>query len=143
MSLAFDGTPVTRAVLAVVVTASALVLGTKTTKHRFPPGLDQFVHLFVFRHPVELIFGAGLLYYFRLFERQLGSSKYGGFAVATLAFSFLGQLAVSSFFSLPLTSGPYSLIYANFVTFALDVPPVQSFSVLGRRVTDKVSLNVQ
>lgn len=32
--------------------------------------------LFAFSSTPELIFGAALLYYFRVFERQIGSNKY-------------------------------------------------------------------
>eukprot|EP00884_Botryococcus_braunii_P010444 jgi/Botrbrau1/19400/Bobra.0338s0028.1 len=133
----FDGTPVTRALLAVVVSLSAILLYTKTTKQRFGPFLDLFLELLVFRHPGELIFGTILLWYFKLFERQLGPAKYAGFALATLLTPLIGQIVLSKLLHWPRSSGPFSLIYANFVTFVLDVPPMQSFSVLGWRFTEK------
>jgi len=35
-----------------------------------PAYIAAFEHAFVFSHPGELLFGTGLLYYSRLFERQ-------------------------------------------------------------------------
>ena len=36
-----------------------------------PAYVAAFEHAFVFSHPGELLFGTGLLYYSRLFERQV------------------------------------------------------------------------
>ena len=35
-------------------------------------------------------------------------------------------------------SGPYGLLFSCFVPFALEVPPLHRFQLLGLRLTDKV-----
>ena len=68
----------------------------------------------------------------------MGSRKYGGFVAGTAAVSFLLEWAASAALRVALPSGPYGLIFANFVTFALAVPPLQKFTLFGRQLTDKV-----
>ncbi|RLM93495.1 rhomboid-like protein 20 isoform X2 [Panicum miliaceum] len=48
--------------------------------------------LFAFSSTPELIFGAALLYYFRVFERQIGSNKYAVFIVFSTMVSVLLQI---------------------------------------------------
>eukprot|EP00898_Chlorokybus_atmophyticus_P000786 jgi/Chlat1/1708/Chrsp127S01937 len=99
---------------------------------------------FVFSSPGEIIFGLYLLYYFRIFERQVGSSKFGAYTVITLALSSLLQVAslVIQSDSRPLASGPYGLIFASFVPFLFDIPHAARFSVFGLRLSDKVFIYV-
>ena len=68
----------------------------------------------------------------------MGSAKYGGFVLGTGALAYLLELAAVSLLRLRMPSGPYGLIFANFVTFALTVPPLQRFTLFGRPFTDKV-----
>lgn len=68
----------------------------------------------------------------------MGSAKYGGFVLGTGALSFLLELAAAAALHVSAPSGPYGLIFANFVTFALTVPPLQRFSLFGRQLPDKV-----
>ncbi len=72
---------------------------------------------------------------------QMGSRKYGGFVVGTAAVSLLMEWAASAALRTALPSGPYALIFANFVTFALTVPPLQKFTLFGRQLSDKVRLS--
>ena len=67
----------------------------------------------------------------------MGSRKYGGYVAGTAAVSLLLEWAASAAFRAVLPSGPYGLIFANFVTFALAVPPLQKFTLFGRQLTDK------
>lgn len=92
------------------------------------------------RNPAELLFGAFLIYYFRLLERHTGSKKFGAFALATTGISYCLQLAVSKVAGLtkPLPSGPYPFIFACFVQFFFQVPALSKFTVLGWRLSDKV-----
>ena len=48
-----------------------------------------FPSVFAFQSTPELMFGLYLLYYFRVFERQIGSNKY---SVGTLPFIFLPSI---------------------------------------------------
>ncbi|VAH80839.1 unnamed protein product [Triticum turgidum subsp. durum] len=48
--------------------------------------------LFAFSSSPELIFGVALLYYFRVFERQIGSNKYAVFIVFSMTVSVLLQI---------------------------------------------------
>lgn len=73
------------------VGASVVAQAAKVSRRRVP-ALQAFAHLFVFRHPGELLFGSALLYYFRLIERQYGSAKYGSYAVVTCGLAFTLQL---------------------------------------------------
>ena len=68
----------------------------------------------------------------------MGSARYGGFVLSTVGLSYLLELAAAATLHLRPSSGPYGLIFANFVTFALAVPPLQRFTLFGRQLTDKV-----
>ncbi|XP_044350547.1 rhomboid-like protein 20 isoform X2 [Triticum aestivum] len=48
--------------------------------------------LFAFSSSPELIFGVALLYYFRVFERQIGSNKYAVFIIFSMTVSVLLQI---------------------------------------------------
>lgn len=97
--------------------------------------------LFAFSSSPELIFGAALLYYFRVFERQIGSNKYAVFIVFSMAVSLLLQILSLGYLkdpSLnPLTSGPYGLIFASYVPFFFDIPISTKFRIFGLRLSDK------
>ena len=94
----------------------------------------------MFRHPGELIFGAALLYYTRLFERRLGSAKYGSFVAAACGAAYFLEMLAGSLLRLPAASGPYPVIFASLVSFVLDVPPLHNLQVFGVRATDKVGV---
>ncbi|KAK6944466.1 Peptidase S54, rhomboid domain, partial [Dillenia turbinata] len=97
--------------------------------------------IFAFSSTPELIFGLYLLYYFRVFERQIGSNKYSVFIVFSVIISLLLEalvLAVLKDPSLnPLVSGPYGLIFSSFVPFFFDIPVSTRFSIFGFRFSDK------
>jgi hypothetical protein len=121
-------------------------------------------HLF-FSYPQELLFGLFLIYHFRVFERQMGSAKFGVGEIPIdikffrpLRFSrswflqFLNCLCTWSFqpwktrlldrkFTgfISMTSGyRYSFIFACFVLYFFDVPPTYRFSLCGIRSNDKL-----
>ncbi|KAL3161067.1 hypothetical protein ABBQ38_009450 [Trebouxia sp. C0009 RCD-2024] len=133
----FAGAPVTKFILASSISSSVILQAAHGFQRRPSPYLHFLSQSFIFRHPGELACGTLLLYYFRLLERQRGSAKHGACVASTLAISYGLQSALAAAFSVVLPSGPYGLIFANFVPFALDIPPAQRFTLLGLPMTDK------
>ncbi|GBG72237.1 hypothetical protein CBR_g11167 [Chara braunii] len=106
----------------------------------------SFTGNLVFASLPEMIFGLYLLYFFRMFERRAGSSKFGVFVIFSTTFATLLQIGyllllqggsggVGS--SKVLAPGPFALIFSLFVPFFLDVPVSTHFSILGLRLSDK------
>ncbi|CAI9301415.1 unnamed protein product [Lactuca saligna] len=99
------------------------------------------VSTFTFSSTPELMFGAYLLYYFRVFERQIGSNKYAVFVSFSIIVSSLLQLFGQAFLNDPtlsvLTSGPYGLIFSSFVPFYFDIPVSTRFRVNALSFSDK------
>lgn len=111
----------------------------RASSRRVPLVVSLLTRALVFQHPGELLFGCVLLYHFRLFERQLGSAKYGAFLVLAGASSKLLELGLlGRLLGVRCASGPYTAVFANFVGFLADVPCTQRFSVFGWPMTDKV-----
>ena len=130
----------TKFVLATSLSSSVVAQAVRSFRNPPPAYLHWFTQSFVFRHPGELASGAILLYYFRLFERQRGSAKHGASTASILAISYALQTAVTSATATALPAGPYGLIFASFVPFAVDVPPAQRFSLFGLPMTDKARI---
>ena len=139
----FVGAPITKFILVSSVSSSVILQAAHGFQRRPSPYLHFLSQYFVFRHPGELACGTLLLYYFRLLERQRGSSKHGACVASTLAISYALQSVVSAALATVLPSGPYGLIFANFVPFTLDVPPAQNFTLFGLPMTDKASTQHQ
>jgi membrane associated rhomboid family serine protease len=111
-----------------------------------------FTHHFVFNSMGETIFGLILLYQFRLFERQMGSKKFGAFTVLSMFVSSLVEIASLTLFNRDAVylergaaaarglrlSGPFTLIFSLFVQYWRDVPSTYKFRVLGIPFSDKV-----
>ncbi|PON39076.1 Ubiquitin-associated domain containing protein [Parasponia andersonii] len=99
------------------------------------------VSVFAFSSTPELMFGLYLLYYFRVFERQIGSNKYSVFILFSVTVSLLLEVLALSFLKDPvtnlITSGPYGLIFASFVPFFFDIPVSTRFRVFGIHFSDK------
>jgi len=103
------------------------------------PAWRLITNHFFFASPGELLFGLLLIYYFRLFERQMGTVKFGGFTFVTLAIATMTQIAlyvVSP--TTKISSGPYSLLFACFVLFFSDVPSTYRFHLCGIPASDKL-----
>ncbi|XP_048127107.1 rhomboid-like protein 20 isoform X2 [Rhodamnia argentea] len=95
---------------------------------------------FAFSSTPELMFGLYMLYYFRVFERQIGSNKYSVFIVFSSITSILCEvlaLALLKDTSLKFTPGPYGLIFASFIPFYLDIPVSTKIRVFGVQFSDK------
>ncbi|RXH76861.1 hypothetical protein DVH24_019749 [Malus domestica] len=99
------------------------------------------VSVFAFSSTPELMFGLYLLYYFRVFERQIGSNKYSVFILYSVMVSLLFEILALAILKDPavnlFTSGPYGLIFASFVPFFFDIPVSTRFRVFGVRFSDK------
>ncbi|KAJ8770412.1 hypothetical protein K2173_015026 [Erythroxylum novogranatense] len=130
----FNNAPVTK--LFVIASAVfTLFFGVRGTSSKLgfsyqdilrrPPVWKLIASVFAFSSTPELMFGLYLLYYFRVFERQIGSNKYSVFILFSLMVSMLFESLTLSLLKDPsatLTSGPYSLIFASFVPFYFDIP---------------------
>lgn len=96
----------------------------------------------MFQSSPEIIFGLYLVYFFRVFERQVGSNKYAVFALFSSVVSILVQ--VCALFTLrgvegdlSLSPGPYGLLFACYVPFCFDIPVSTRFCVLSVDLSDK------
>ncbi|KAK9290501.1 hypothetical protein L1049_008671 [Liquidambar formosana] len=89
----------------------------------------------------EMMFGLYLLYYFRVFERQIGSNKYSVFILFSVVVSLLFEILALALLKDPtlniLTSGPYGLIFSSFIPFYFDIPVSTRFRVFGIHFSDK------
>lgn len=135
--MSFGGAPVSRALVLATAGSSVLAQAVRAARRPMPPHIAAFEQAFVFWHPGELLFGVGLLYYFRLLERQMGTAKFGGRLLATTGLSCLLRLAAGQLFRWHHASGPYGFLFSCFVPFALNVPPLHRFQLFGLRLTDK------
>ncbi|XP_043691804.1 rhomboid-like protein 20 [Telopea speciosissima] len=95
---------------------------------------------FAFSSTPELMFGLYLLYYFRVFERQIGSNKYSVFILFSMIVSLLYEVLLLFLVKDPskvLASGPYGLIFSSFVPFFFDIPVSTRFRIFGIHISDK------
>ncbi|KAH6779605.1 Ubiquitin-associated protein [Perilla frutescens var. hirtella] len=99
------------------------------------------ISVFGFSSTPELVFGIYLLYYFRVFERQIGSNKYTVFILFSIFTSVLIEVLALLLLKDPslniLTSGPYGLIFSSFVPFYFDIPVSTRFRVFNLNFSDK------
>lgn len=141
----FYNTPVTKVVIALVVTTTLFgsILGSQ--KRLVLDLAEAFgnyqlwrlvTHHFVFSTPGELLFGVVLLYYFRQFERQMGSAKFAGFVTFATTFYTGALCTILSLFpnngaSNVSISGPYAIIFAEIVHFIFATPALYTFQLVG------------
>jgi hypothetical protein len=166
--------PVNKAVtlLTVGLTVGAWLFDASRSMTLTPAGLRHMqlwrlvLHHFVFGSVGELLFGLIMMHQFRMFERQMGSSKFATFAsvsagISTLVATAAGILLVPSM-GLTTTSmgagttgstgaaaaaavpfgfsGPYGLLFACLAQYVYDVPASYRFKVLGLPLSDKLFL---
>ncbi|CAI9782865.1 unnamed protein product [Fraxinus pennsylvanica] len=97
--------------------------------------------VFAFSSTPELVFGIYLLYYFRVFERQIGSNKYSVFILFSVIVSLLLEVLALKLLKDPsltvLASGPYDLIFSSFIPFYFDIPVSTRFRVFSLHFSDK------
>ncbi|PKI50834.1 rhomboid-like protein 20 [Punica granatum] len=145
----FNNAPVTRAfvVASAIFTVFLGIQGRSARLGLSYQDIFQKFHLWrllasvlAFSSTPELIFGLYLLYYFRVFERQIGSNKYSVFILFSMLSSIFMEIIALALLKDPsakLTSGPYGLIFASFIPFYFDIPVSTRFRVFGVRFTDK------
>lgn len=99
---------------------------------------------FFFTSPGEVLFGLILFYYFRLFERQMGSAKFGAFAFLSFTLSTLLEVGYLALFqpNSEFVSGPYGFLFATFVLFYSSVPACSRYRFLGVNLSDKLLVYV-
>ncbi|GLH07449.1 hypothetical protein R5R35_014251 [Gryllus longicercus] len=94
----------------------------------------------------DLVCGALLIYYFRVFERRYGSHKFASYLLATCTVAtILETVAIISLQYVDidvhnggyLPPGPYGLIFPLFVSYFFDIPRVAQTHFLGIPVTGK------
>eukprot|EP00002_Diphylleia_rotans_P040201 TRINITY_DN9480_c0_g1_i10.p1 TRINITY_DN9480_c0_g1~~TRINITY_DN9480_c0_g1_i10.p1 ORF type:complete len:300 (-),score=26.47 TRINITY_DN9480_c0_g1_i10:334-1233(-) len=96
------------------------------------------VHI-AFSSVTELLLGLSLLYFFRVFERQMGSGKYGFFVFFVTLLSTI-MYVTKLFGSTSLESiipGPYPIIFSSFVLYLVDIIPRHFITVFRWTVPDK------
>eukprot|EP01025_Chloroclados_australasicus_P042435 TRINITY_DN4513_c0_g1_i5.p1 TRINITY_DN4513_c0_g1~~TRINITY_DN4513_c0_g1_i5.p1 ORF type:complete len:275 (-),score=10.09 TRINITY_DN4513_c0_g1_i5:159-983(-) len=135
----FAYAPVSQGILFVTLSSSLSFQASKVNPYGLQRILRMLMRNFIFIHPGELIFGLGLLYYFRLFERQRGSVNYGSFLVVVAGISSVLEVALTWLLPVKVLQvwGPYGVIMAQFIPYILDVPPTARFNFLGAQLTDK------
>eukprot|EP01024_Parvocaulis_polyphysoides_P068121 TRINITY_DN8259_c0_g1_i6.p1 TRINITY_DN8259_c0_g1~~TRINITY_DN8259_c0_g1_i6.p1 ORF type:complete len:297 (-),score=25.41 TRINITY_DN8259_c0_g1_i6:77-910(-) len=135
----FAFAPVSQGLLFVTLSSSMTFQAAKISQESIPRFIRPLIRNFIFVHPGELIFGLGLLYYFRLFERQKGSVNYGSFLVVATGISSILEVIIAYFSPSRISYiwGPYAIIMAQFIPFIVDVPPTARFNLLGAQLTDK------
>lgn len=128
----------TKGLLLGTLSSSVILQATRAARRRSPLLVSLFTHAFAFRNPGELLFGASLLYFYRLFERQWGSRKYASFVAVACGVAYALEAAAGAALGLPSAAGPFPLLFANLAAnFVLLVPPTHRFTVFGLKMTDK------
>jgi hypothetical protein len=139
----FKGAPVSRALVTAVLATSLFVqMVAKNLNRRRSLVLDSFISGLAFHQPGELFFGVLLLYYFRLFERQMGIGKFGAYVLFILFFGFSVERFFLITFQRDSARGLYPLIFSNMVAFLLEVPPLHRFSLFGIQLSEKMFVYV-
>ncbi|XAR71457.1 hypothetical protein NMG60_11028720 [Bertholletia excelsa] len=146
----FNNAPVTRT-FVIVCAVFTIIFGIQGHSSRLGLSYQDIfkklqvwkliVSTFAFSSTPELVFGLYLLYYFRVFERQIGSNKYSVFLLFSVIASLLFEVLALALLKDPtlntLKSGPYGFIFSSFVPFYLDIPVSTRFRVFGLRFSDK------
>jgi len=94
----------------------------------------------------DAIFCFVLIYYFRIFERRLGSRKFVSHLIAMAGLSGLFEWVITSLFLMSnikaisgiLSIGPYGCILPWFVFYMSDIPSLNSTSVFGMTMSNKI-----
>ena len=161
----FRGSPVTKGLLIATSATSVYFLSSFSKRAKAPVLLS----LLAFPHPGALLLGTGLLVRARAanmlirshlsqaftvalcpeffcvyrsqytsstnLERQAGSSKHAGFVGTGIVLQAL-MLTLSVGLA---STGPLVLLFSNMTMLMLDTPSTQHFTLMGVRLTDKVS----
>eukprot|EP01018_Ginkgo_biloba_P000796 Gb_24078 [translate_table: standard] len=145
----FQNAPVTKGLILICGVSSIIIAtqGRASSGSLSYQAIVKKIHIWrlvasasVFSSTSELMFGLYLLYYFRVFERQIGSNKYAVFVLFSAVLSTFFELISLALFKdtiSGLASGPYGIIFSSFVPFLLDIPVSTRFRTFGVRFSDK------
>jgi len=98
-------------------------------------------HHFLFKNPGDLIVGLLIIYYFRVFERQMGTKNFLSTIITMMLISTSLEIAVLSADLMKLSfEGAYGYIFGLLVLFWFEVPVSSRFSILGINSNDKLFL---
>lgn len=135
---------------SIISSQSRLTLHYEAVRHSYQ-FWRVFTHHFVFSTPGELLFGMVLMYYFRQFERHIGSSKFCFnltivsllytsllLLVQWLCFQYLVEYqqqhqphhhAITVTDIIAIASGPYAFILMTVVQFIFETPRIYHFQL--------------
>ncbi|XP_042391577.1 rhomboid-like protein 20 [Zingiber officinale] len=144
----FHNAPVTRTLVissAIITVTSALRGRSRSIGLSYQDIIQNYSlwkivpSIFAFSSSPESIIGLYLIYYFRVFERQIGSNKYSVFVLFNLVASTFFQIVALGLLkdSQVLASGPYGFIFASFVSFYFDIPVTSRFHMFGLNLSNK------
>jgi membrane associated rhomboid family serine protease len=150
MSSLFENAPVTLGVFITTVLFSFLFGGTGLVQfdpNRIMHGGEIWRFLFghlAFRSMAQTVVGLILLYFYRSFERQMGSRKYGGFLFlswmySSIIYAILLLITNSASFNFSPSSGPFFFIFAQLAFFYRYVPKIfqNQYVLLGISFSEK------
>ncbi|KAL6778586.1 hypothetical protein ACKKBF_B15370 [Auxenochlorella protothecoides x Auxenochlorella symbiontica] len=132
----FRGAPLTKGLLFTTVATSMLsgaLSGAAGPRSDLPP----LLRMLSFPGAGTLCIGVGLLYCFRLLERQEGPVRSLECRLASCGLALGVQAAARWATGTALVSAPYALVFTDLVAYWATVPVLQDFSLLGLRLNDK------
>eukprot|EP00188_Purpureofilum_apyrenoidigerum_P003727 Plantae.Rhodophyta-Purpureofilum_apyrenoidigerum.ctg3970.p1 GENE.Plantae.Rhodophyta-Purpureofilum_apyrenoidigerum.ctg3970~~Plantae.Rhodophyta-Purpureofilum_apyrenoidigerum.ctg3970.p1 ORF type:complete len:184 (-),score=17.18 Plantae.Rhodophyta-Purpureofilum_apyrenoidigerum.ctg3970:222-773(-) len=130
----FANAPVTQAMITGTFLASLAYM----LEMRLAPFIETIFIPFAFQHPLELANGLFLLYHFRQFERQIGSTNFGIYV--TTAFLMSEGLYLALVKARPdanLATGPYGVIFALLTYYFIETPVTLRYNFFGLQLTNK------
>eukprot|EP01127_Copromyxa_protea_P019125 TRINITY_DN6129_c0_g1_i1.p1 TRINITY_DN6129_c0_g1~~TRINITY_DN6129_c0_g1_i1.p1 ORF type:complete len:300 (+),score=43.39 TRINITY_DN6129_c0_g1_i1:359-1258(+) len=143
----FENAPITKGLLGLTIATSVLT-SMFNLRHLFALTRVSLMrwelwravtHHFFFADTGELLMGLLLVYYFRLFERLMGSKKYFVFVVFSLVLSTLLEISFLTLFPFEGTfSGLQCLLFSALVLYWTDVPPFYRFTFFGIPANSKL-----
>eukprot|EP01117_Protostelium_nocturnum_P020265 TRINITY_DN9031_c0_g1_i1.p1 TRINITY_DN9031_c0_g1~~TRINITY_DN9031_c0_g1_i1.p1 ORF type:complete len:317 (-),score=106.11 TRINITY_DN9031_c0_g1_i1:194-1111(-) len=142
----FQNAPISKMGMILVGGTSVLVSMTKQKNlFEFPKigNIFEFWRLFSSHFPFgsasEILFGMLLIYYFRVFERQMGSRKFAAFLLGSISiFSMLQLALLVTFPKIQLPSGPYSYIFSLLTLYITEIPATYKFKIFFLPTSDKL-----
>lgn len=101
--------------------------------------VDGLVNNFVYKNFGELLLGSGLMYQFRTFERQMGSSKFSSYAFIVTMLSYSIRKSIEKAYGFTqMPTGPYGLLFAMTLKYILDIPSFERLQIFGIPLSNKV-----
>lgn len=148
MDIGLEGAPITQGIAIVTLISSLLTDPAVVSLNARALVNGQLwrilTYAFPFGNSSQLIIGTILLYNLRIFERFMGSRKYGAFLVLSASVSTLSTIGIMSLFNsvdieIYPASGPFFLIYSLLPLFYRFIPRLHSskYIILGLTFSEK------